>query len=116
MTSKPAKPEPLCMCKDRAVSACPGEWEPGCDLGNNPKHVRVHQQADEERVALDTALGLWVCPWGICNTGQAQKCRAEMRNQKKHRGCGTYFAPGTTLEQAKKIIAPPHPHTPINKE
>ena len=26
------------MCKDRALSACPGEWEPGCDLGNNAAH------------------------------------------------------------------------------
>jgi hypothetical protein len=35
--------EPLCMCKDRALSDCPGEWEPGCDLGNNAKYVRVVQ-------------------------------------------------------------------------
>jgi hypothetical protein len=33
------------MCKDRAAKDCPGEWEPGCDLGNNPAHVR--------RAALD---------------------------------------------------------------
>lgn len=31
----------LCMCKDRPLSECPGEWEPGCDLGNNEKFVRV---------------------------------------------------------------------------
>ena len=37
----------LCMCKDRALSACPGEWEPGCDLGNNPAHVRVYQPQHE---------------------------------------------------------------------
>lgn len=30
-----------CMCKDRALTDCPGEWEPGCDLGNNAEHVRV---------------------------------------------------------------------------
>lgn len=35
-----AQPE-LCMCKDRPKSKCPGEWEPGCDLGNNPAYVRV---------------------------------------------------------------------------
>lgn len=29
-----------CMCKDRALSACPGEWEPGCDLGANQAHAR----------------------------------------------------------------------------
>ena len=32
---------PYCMCKDRALSECPGEWEPGCDLGANPAHARV---------------------------------------------------------------------------
>ena len=31
----------VCACKDRDQSACPGEWEPGCDFGNNPAHVRV---------------------------------------------------------------------------
>jgi hypothetical protein len=36
-----APKEALCMCKDRALSACPGEWEPGCDLGNNPDHVSI---------------------------------------------------------------------------
>ena len=39
-----AASEARCMCKDRALSACPGEWEPGCDLGNNPEHVRVYQE------------------------------------------------------------------------
>jgi len=39
-----AASEARCMCKDRALSACPGEWEPGCDLGNNPAHVRVYRK------------------------------------------------------------------------
>lgn len=30
----------VCACKDRPLAECPGEWEPGCDLGNNPKYVR----------------------------------------------------------------------------
>ena len=34
---------PLCMCKDRTLADCPGEWEPGCDLGANEKFVRVCQ-------------------------------------------------------------------------
>jgi hypothetical protein len=34
----------------------------GGDMGNNPDHARAHQQTPEEREALDTALGLWVCP------------------------------------------------------
>lgn len=33
--SKPLAQE--CACGDRAADKCPGEWEPGCDLGNNPK-------------------------------------------------------------------------------
>lgn len=31
----------LCACKDRPAKECPGEWEPGCDLGNNEAHVKV---------------------------------------------------------------------------
>jgi hypothetical protein len=34
------EPVALCGCKDRPAVDCPGEWEPGCDLGNNPKHAR----------------------------------------------------------------------------
>lgn len=49
---------PKCACGDRAADTCPGEWEPGCDLGNNAAHVRVHQTTPEERAALDSALGL----------------------------------------------------------
>ena len=30
-----------CMCGDRIVGECPGEWEPGCDLGANEKYVKV---------------------------------------------------------------------------
>ncbi len=41
--------EARCMCKDRALSACPGEWEPGCDLGANEKFVRV---ADTTKPAM----------------------------------------------------------------
>ncbi len=29
-----------CSCGDRFMDKCPGEWEPGCDLGNNPKYAR----------------------------------------------------------------------------
>jgi len=34
-----------CSCGDRLKDQCPGEWEPGCDLGNNQKYAR--------RVALE---------------------------------------------------------------
>lgn len=30
-----------CPCGDRAAALCPGQWEPGCDLGANEKYVRV---------------------------------------------------------------------------
>lgn len=36
-TAPPA--QTLCHCKDRPASECPGEWEPGCDLGNNEAHA-----------------------------------------------------------------------------
>jgi hypothetical protein len=29
-----------CPCGDRSAAECPGEWEPGCDLGNNPKYAK----------------------------------------------------------------------------
>jgi hypothetical protein len=42
--AQPVPDAPLCHCKDRPAADCPGEWEPGCDLGNNPAHVRVSAQ------------------------------------------------------------------------
>jgi hypothetical protein len=30
-----------CVCKDRPELQCPGQWEPGCDLGNNEKFARA---------------------------------------------------------------------------
>ncbi len=33
--------EPRCGCGYRPVSECPGEWEPGCDLGSNEDHAIV---------------------------------------------------------------------------
>jgi hypothetical protein len=36
---QPEQPE-QCACGDRPKENCPGEWEPGCDLGNNPKYAR----------------------------------------------------------------------------
>jgi hypothetical protein len=38
-----ASDEPKCSCGDRAKSLCPGEWEPGCDLGANEKFARLRQ-------------------------------------------------------------------------
>jgi hypothetical protein len=51
----------LCMCKDRLKTECPGEWEPGCDLGNNPKFVKAYvprtpQPAGPEDMAVYAAI------------------------------------------------------------
>jgi hypothetical protein len=45
-TLKAALEQPeQCSCGDRLKDQCPGEWELGCDLGNNPAFAR--------RVALE---------------------------------------------------------------
>lgn len=31
----------LCPCGEKYKHQCPGEWEQGCDLGANEKHVMV---------------------------------------------------------------------------
>jgi hypothetical protein len=47
-----------CACGDRPKENCPGEWEPGCDLGNNPKYARrvplEQPEQEQEPVA-------WMC-------------------------------------------------------
>jgi hypothetical protein len=50
--------EARCTCKDRALSACPGEWEPGCDLGNNPAHVRLYRKPISFWAGFVDGLGL----------------------------------------------------------
>ncbi|MGL4650619.1 MAG: hypothetical protein ACRC1H_14520 [Caldilineaceae bacterium] len=35
------QPASACACKARPATACPGEWEQGCDLGANPAFVKV---------------------------------------------------------------------------
>jgi hypothetical protein len=64
--ASPAPAEPLCMCKDRVLSKCPGEWEPGCDLGANEKYAqgapspageREPAITDEQALALATEHG-----------------------------------------------------------
>lgn len=64
--------EARCMCNDRALSACPGQWEPGCDLGNNPAHVRRSKR--EHPVCMLTAAELnhlrRLLGWVRCEVGQ----------------------------------------------
>ncbi len=49
-----------CSCGDRPKNQCPGEWEPGCDLGNNPKYARrvALEQQEQEPVAWVNAAHL----------------------------------------------------------
>jgi hypothetical protein len=49
-----AEPAQRCPCGDRAAAACPGEWEPGCDLGANEKHVRVAEPVHEPYGSVTT--------------------------------------------------------------
>lgn len=50
-------PTDTCPCGALPASACPGSWEPGCDLGNNPSHVAVAESPN-----TDAALGLVELP------------------------------------------------------
>jgi hypothetical protein len=52
--AQPVPDAPLCHCNDRPATECPGEWEPGCDLGNNPAHVRVSAQPVPDAVPVAT--------------------------------------------------------------
>ena len=47
-----------CMCKDRAKADCPGEWEPGCDLGNNEKFVNPQESERHMQSKLISLPGL----------------------------------------------------------
>jgi len=46
-----------CCCGDRECSKCPGEWEPGCDLGANPAFVRT-----VDAVQLSVRVSSWPFP------------------------------------------------------
>lgn len=46
-----------CPCGDRPAAQCPGEWEPNCDLGNNPAYARrVEIQRPAEPVGVVTSM------------------------------------------------------------
>lgn len=68
-----AQPAAMCACKDRPASDCPGEWEPGCDLGANAAHVVVAQPAASgEPVARGAAYGD-ALRWTIKACGAVQR-------------------------------------------
>lgn len=63
LDAAPQQTAPQCACTYRPASHCPGEWEPGCDLGNNPAHARVAQQAAPVRLA-EAAHGITAASTG----------------------------------------------------
>lgn len=50
----------LCSCKDRFKHQCPGEWEQGCDLGANEKHVVVVRQTLNDLHKQETTLAQYI--------------------------------------------------------
>jgi hypothetical protein len=46
-----------CSCGDRPKGKCPGEWELGCDLGNNPKYAR-RVPLEQEPVAFNALVAI----------------------------------------------------------
>ena len=52
LAQPPAPTAQQCPCGNRPADQCPGEWEPGCDLGANPAYVRVAQPAADERLRM----------------------------------------------------------------
>jgi hypothetical protein len=63
--------EARCMCKDRAASACPGEWEPGCDLGNNAAYVRVRHMSADDQAAIERSVT-------VLDDGESEAPNAEL--------------------------------------
>ena len=53
-----------CSCGDRLKDQCPGEWEPGCDLGNNPAFARrVALKQPEQCMAREADYTGFNDPW-----------------------------------------------------
>lgn len=65
-----------CSCGDRLKVACPGEREPGCDLGNNPRYAK--------RVNLP--LGCGVC--GLGSNGEVTGYVCQRTNCPTRVTCG----------------------------
>jgi hypothetical protein len=52
--------EQKCPCGDRPAEQCLGEWEPGCDMGSNPKYTKVAEPAPQQEVQEPVA---WAYQW-----------------------------------------------------
>jgi len=62
-----------CHCKDRPANECPGEWEPGCDLGNNEAYAKPYPPPRLTDVAVVNLL----CEYSVyTRQGQKQFARA----------------------------------------
>jgi hypothetical protein len=57
----PTEQPERCACGDRPKGKCPGEWEPGCDLGNNPAFARrvALEQPEQEPLSDEELDRLW---------------------------------------------------------
>lgn len=61
-----------CPCGDRTANACPGQWEPGCDLGANEAHA-VPAPAEAEQ-ALRAALMQNPIRFIVCDICGNKRC------------------------------------------
>ena len=52
--------EQKCPCGDRPAEQCLGEWEPGCDMGSNPKYAKVAEHTPQQKVQEPVA---WAYQW-----------------------------------------------------
>jgi len=90
----------LCSCGDRAKDQCPGEWEPGCDLGNNPAFAR--------RVPLKQEPVAWMTPPGShpgSHPGSGQVAGGARLASRQRRGV-----------PLQRLDAPLHPPAPPRRE
>lgn len=56
----------LCSCGDRPSTQCPGEWEPGCDLGANPAYVVSSVPRVKRHCETCTPCGTAVVVEAVC--------------------------------------------------
>ena len=102
----------LCQCKDRVASGCPGEWEPGCDLGNNPAHARGVDPAESAagkvkqpgpRMTItgegDASDGHWFAAEQLRTYGD--QCAAAARHEALEDAAKACEARGRSLEAAR---------------
>lgn len=45
----------MCRCVDRPLEECPGEWEPGCDLGTNETFAKISDPRNVRAFSAESA-------------------------------------------------------------